>query len=1484
MKLRRALILAVLTISPGSWAGNAVGPKGESVAGQTYYAQGEDLVEQFTRFLFPISGRERRTMFLPDPDWGEKKPQYERFRWRKFESDHFDFLVYPKGESTLPDLTRYFEEEWVRNNRIFGVDARFTKKVPVIFYQTRQEFEQTNVIGGPVPEALGGLTELFAWKRVTFPFEGERQKFEHVAKHEGTHVYQIAKGVRRLPLWFVEGSAETNSIYWDADAEMAIRDAYVNGFFYRTDDLWQIEGTWLMYKEGNFISNVLWDEFGEPGFRKIFDRARSDSFEENLKSSLGWTPEKLDEKVSAALSTRYSDLLTRKDLAETAQRLAETEVLLHARGPFFLSGGLSGPRNALYVNFTALDGSVVRKKIVADREFRNESLDYFRKGGSLDDRQIVYSIKRSGRDELRIVPYTFTLKNRKFSLGKTEKHSWPGIDSIVDPVPAGPSRIAFIGYAGGYSDLYLFDRGSGRLDRLTDRREHLSGLDFSDAAKSLVYSKEEERAPNRLRYNRNLYLFHLDTRQAERLTDTRSVREEEPRFSSDGKRILYVADPDGTYDLMILDLDRRESRRLTRMKIGAKRPQFGDGNFLLFVSPMKLAPSIFRVPMPSAVDQLQASWPVGKPERLLLTEGRLAPAPAPTEKPNASPATGTGLFFTDRKAKLAEQEEVYGVDGFAVLPKGFLFRGRAGDPDLKKARADSKAHYWEWDGTALTSLESKMVDRRWIPPSLMSRITPLLDGRPVVDGWVSTDGRNCLLLVNNRLAREAERFDRKPETGIVVFDVESGKIEELPEGPGRDLSTPIQWVAFLADHRILLAVSEEPNGPFVLLIYDRTKRTFDDVSRDADGFRISPDRRRVVWASRRALFGYENGHDFSLHGLETNGVLAFDFLRDGRLLLFAGGRRNWWAQTISPANVLESKILIPHETDLEAVFGAVDPESGSIVIRGRPKKRPRVPEKLLLWNPKNAALNPVVEGGVSYPFLAFRGKYLNYTETVAGSKEVLEWAVQDGIKYPIHRMVTGEKMKGGSILLRGEEPLVLWNQKSGTTTTLATENAGYAAAEGELIYSAPSGPNFELFSYALASGRTRKLTESTGNAVEPEVVGGRLVWVTGDRNGWELRDAPLSDPKQANRVTLAGYDLVSPKMEGTAVAIEAVEKPKEKIPSRPPEEPYQPRTLSAKPAPEAFHVRSLVAAVGYDGESARFLVSGFADNLFSDRGIFVDAVFLGGSRFGTAGYADLRHGMSYAGFYNFRDEIRDYGTEISKTFTLDRYREIRLYGDLEIQEYGLPTVDTASFVTPDVQNRTFHLLKGGAVFAYDETVWDRHGPIAGSRLFFKAETGGDPGKPTFGNVDANVDFRWYNRFLPRFGLAHRVSAGTSQGNLPSVFLVGGNLSFRGVGFDELIGQNYWVVSEDLRLPIFDFLGGKFFDPLDQAIGFLIRYFDIRGGIYADVGSVWYNGTHPKVVHSVGYFVNAPTFLGLNFRLSQGFLGRKRIGIWLGYNW
>jgi len=59
------------------------------------------------------------------------------------------------------------------------------------------------------------------------------------------------------PLWFTEGLAEFWSTDWDAQAEMVLRDAVLSDIVVGLNDMDRIYGTYLMYKEGQPLFNML---------------------------------------------------------------------------------------------------------------------------------------------------------------------------------------------------------------------------------------------------------------------------------------------------------------------------------------------------------------------------------------------------------------------------------------------------------------------------------------------------------------------------------------------------------------------------------------------------------------------------------------------------------------------------------------------------------------------------------------------------------------------------------------------------------------------------------------------------------------------------------------------------------------------------------------------------------------------------------------------------------------------------------------------------------------------------------------------------------------------------------------------------------------------------------------------------------------------------------------------------------------------------
>ena len=1462
----------------------------DSLNFRTSYSSGEDLFQQFVRFIFPTNGREKRPEFLAWPAWGQKKPQYKLFKWQEFESNHFKFYSYPEGRAVLPSVIGFLEEDYEKNNKLFGVQSNFSKKIPVIFYQTRRDFEQTNIIGGPIPEGLGGVTELFSWKRAVFPFQGNYQELEHVVKHEGTHIYQIAKGTLGLPLWFIEGTAETNSIYWDSQAEMIIRDAYINGFFKHIWELWQIQGTWLMYKQGNFIVNLIHEEYGNDGIRRIYEHAGLHSFNETLKKSLGITEKELDDKVFAKLGQQYGHLLTKKDALERSRKAVKRQVLLNAHESFFVSGGASGPRNALYINHVNAVGKVTRHKVVSDRRFGSESLGYFSKGAFINEKQLAYVIKRSKTDVIRVHAYQFDVTKRQFQLGKRQEYQWEELATISDPVLVADRGIAFVGYSNGFANLYYYDFASKKLQGLTQSNRHIEGLDYSPVRNELVYSMEEEPLPGIIRYDRNLYTYNLENKLERRLMNTRTVIEETPKFSADGQKLIYVGDPDGTFDLMSYDFKTQETRRLTRMRVGARRPDWGPKDTIYFNGYEGLAPNVFFMNYPTAKEMLALDLPDGRTSvaelsGLELKVPQVLPKPKPKEP---SENVEDSLRIENDSISLHFKSDQYQVLGAAHGRDRLILYAEPGEENSDEIVEDPRRRFFVWQKNQIQSLESTMVARVGLGQKLRDEIQRGLGGRPIKQAWIDASNEKVMVLVNNRLAMPSEKLYRKGNIGAYFYDIKNKTFFPLNTDHFEHLrKEKLQWVSFLEGRSMLFAFAESRTGPFEIGIYDGIKDRYKTLDDKAYEFRVSPKKNEIAWRNSDSFF-----HAFS-HDLKPEKIAvpawqgrghAFTFLGDGTLIVFSATSKLWQRFSFVQGkqkdhqriNAMSGKKL------LDATLNAV---TGDLVLRLKRKKDFKIPEELMLWKAAQLKLETLAQFAVRYQSVDFY-KDILIVQTQNNSVGIRRlWAYLDG---RWNRFDSPEKVqltKDQSILFQGKRQFFIYENAEQRFWPIAGETAGFVDDDNQIIFSSLDGSRFQLFSYLRKEKAVGPLTASDNHQVSPVKHGNQLVWSNQINGKWSLEVGSLKKPQGAEPVTLDERDITGPKKVEDKLLVDVGEQHQarfEETGIRSNES--EPFFIPGHPSPNPFKLQSLTGAMAFDGSDFRFFISGFMDNLFSDQGIFVNGLFFGETQFATVGYANLKVGRNYSLQFNKRDNIRIGGVEIEQNFTLDRYREITLSANSEIHDYGLPTSSTTQIVTPDVQDQTFYVVGGGLRYGQDVTVWDLHGPISGHRFFAKVGSGMDVETQGLAHFDANVDFRLYQRFARRFGLAHRIIAGTSQGKLPSVFLLGGNFSFRGVGLDDIEGQNYWVYSGDLRIPVFDFLGAKFFDPVDRFLGIFTRYFDVRSGIYADLGSLWFNGQDDRFIHSVGFFVNTPTLFGIIFRFSKGFQGETGSNFWFGFNW
>ncbi|MEO6401901.1 MAG: hypothetical protein ABIP62_07790, partial [Vicinamibacteria bacterium] len=102
------------------------------------------------------------TLFAPAafaqfiPYFGKNKVNYDKFAWRVYKSPHFEVYYYPEFEQHLGRLVSYLESGYQHISSELKHEVQST--IPVVFYKTHSEFEQTNLFPDFVPEQVQAFT------------------------------------------------------------------------------------------------------------------------------------------------------------------------------------------------------------------------------------------------------------------------------------------------------------------------------------------------------------------------------------------------------------------------------------------------------------------------------------------------------------------------------------------------------------------------------------------------------------------------------------------------------------------------------------------------------------------------------------------------------------------------------------------------------------------------------------------------------------------------------------------------------------------------------------------------------------------------------------------------------------------------------------------------------------------------------------------------------------------------------------------------------------------------------------------------------------------------------------------------------------------------------------------------------------------------------------------------------------------------------
>ncbi|MBN1426321.1 PD40 domain-containing protein [Candidatus Fermentibacteria bacterium] len=525
-----------------------------------------------------------------DYGFGKNKITYGHHGWWEIDVGSYR-IHYPQGFEKIGQFSaRYVDQLAPAVEDLIGIQSNRT--VPIVVYGSHMAFLETRILPQILPEGVGGFTE-FIQGRVVVPNTGASGELRHVLIHELTHALMLEKlaHVSRLhrrmrlpsvPLWFTEGLAEYASTAWTAQEEMILGDAFLDGKVPPLRDMWQLNGTYLLYCAGHSLLTFMSETYGEGWIRQVLQTLGSAaSFDEALERATGLSQDALGTRWRQWLGVHFAYLLSRDEAAvRYARALPSTDA--------FFSPVVWGQTSdtvavlsygdgyaSVFTSCTVTPERRPRRIVKAGGREGVESLHLFRSRlGSSGTGNLAFIAKSDDRDALYVADGRSGRILSKWRL--------PGIRSMSSPsFSPSESLLAFSGMDTlGMVDLFLLDTATGAVSRLTHDVFDDGSPAFSPDGAHLVF--HSDRMPGGPARCSNLYLLELASGGVSQLT-CGPYQDRDPVWSPVSGDIAFVSDRGTGIGLWATDGQRL--RPLVHVQGGAFDPAWSrDGSRLYFAT------------------------------------------------------------------------------------------------------------------------------------------------------------------------------------------------------------------------------------------------------------------------------------------------------------------------------------------------------------------------------------------------------------------------------------------------------------------------------------------------------------------------------------------------------------------------------------------------------------------------------------------------------------------------------------------------------------------------------------------------------------------------------------------------------------------------------------------------------------------------------------------------------------------------------------
>jgi Tol biopolymer transport system component len=568
--------------------------------------------------------------------FGKNKVSYTSKDWKVLQTEHVDIYYYPSERNLVAFVAPIVESTYLEFSSLF--DIEFRDRLPLVFYSSHYDFQQTNIIRLLISQYTGGFTDLIKG-RIAIPMTGSLWELRHVIRHEMVHAFMleklaiVMKEANRFtyshpPLWFVEGMAEYFAAgSADTRSHMFIRDALMHGKLPNLTQIWRIQGSFMMYKEGEAVVRYIATNFGDEAVIRILENWwMADKFTFVLKLTINMDLYELDDAFMKGLKRRYyPEILHRTFAPDVATQLTRPRTF-HSRPTV----GTDGDGNLAVYTLFAQDGMINIGRIAPNdfgqlaqetlieggRSTSFESIPAFRSKIEAHGDTLVFVAKRHGQDAI----YIWDTAKRK----TIDRLTFPGLSVISSPTMSSQmDKVAFGAIdTTGTMDIFLFDRTTRRLERLTQDPYAEEDPDFHPFADIVLFSSD--RCQNGDSESQGIYEIDINTKVVTALT-CGDQSDSHPDWLPEGDSFLFTSDRDGVFNIYSFDYRTRMVKQQTNVIGGVTSPSAlpgGEGfvatgyyqsEFHIFQFPLN-PDAIARPTTVARVDSANASWVSKEPQ------------------------------------------------------------------------------------------------------------------------------------------------------------------------------------------------------------------------------------------------------------------------------------------------------------------------------------------------------------------------------------------------------------------------------------------------------------------------------------------------------------------------------------------------------------------------------------------------------------------------------------------------------------------------------------------------------------------------------------------------------------------------------------------------------------------------------------------------------------------------------------------------------